>query len=103
MPKCCFYERADGRRYTLCTEDSECPQIVGDTHIGDWGVADCGDCGIGDAEPPPDDVVEGVTILPHAPVTSQFLSELENVPRVIALMYKMGLLPYEPLDKGPGR
>ena len=91
MSLCCLYKKSNGDRYTLCTSDDNCPQITGDTLIGDWGVDDCDDCGTSDSQPNSDEI----QFVQHRSSVSDFLKELEQIPAVIALLEKWGLTPFE--------
>ncbi len=61
MPKCCYYERTNGERYTLCTSDENCPTIDGDTLIGSWGVTSCDECRTSESTEAPTDLAAAVT------------------------------------------
>ncbi len=89
MPKCCLYERSNGKRWKVCTTDAACPQILGDTLLGSWTVGDCDDCP--ESEPDPT-----VTVRPYEHPSQEFIEMLERAPLIIEKLKGLGFDPSRP-------
>jgi hypothetical protein len=92
MPRCCLYER-NGEYRTVCTSDAQCPEIVGWSKAGNWGVDDCADCGGWDD---PDDgrVVARPPGLPGN--IREIVRVLEMAPLIVEALKKLGFDPTKP-------
>lgn len=109
MRKCCLYQTASGRRYTLPTTEDSCPDVVGDTNLGEWEVGSYEECRIypDEIEPPPEfsATEPPLTEPPIGPGERdvlrvkgespwvEFFERLKDIPAAVALLKKYGLWP----------